>query len=87
MTGAVATSTGNFHTAMAIPTAFYVAAWIFPVYVNFFNRESLDAHRESEVNVEKSTVGGAMDKAVELERGGSVAEVGKGEVVRVERQD
>ncbi|KAB2576617.1 hypothetical protein BFW01_g4054 [Lasiodiplodia theobromae] len=87
MTGAVATSTGNFHTAMAIPTAFYVAAWIFPVYVNFFNRESLDAHRESEVNVEKSTVGDAMDKAVELERGGSVAEVGKGEVVRVERRD
>ncbi|KAF7157004.1 hypothetical protein CNMCM6106_001783 [Aspergillus hiratsukae] len=31
MTGAVATKTGNFHTAMAIPTAFYVLAWVPPV--------------------------------------------------------
>jgi FHS family L-fucose permease-like MFS transporter len=30
MTGAVTTKTGNFHTAMAIPTAFYVLAWVFP---------------------------------------------------------
>ncbi|EOD42842.1 putative l-fucose permease glucose galactose transporter protein [Neofusicoccum parvum UCRNP2] len=66
MTGAVATATGNFHTAMAIPTAFYVAAWIFPVYINFFNKESLDAHRETDLNVEHS---GMVDKAVELERG------------------
>ncbi|KAK7704057.1 hypothetical protein SLS57_010646 [Botryosphaeria dothidea] len=86
MTGAVATSTGNFHTAMAIPTAFYVAAWIFPIYVNFFNRESMDVHRETDLNVDRSTV---VDKAVELERGGSVAEVsvGKGDVVRVERAE
>ncbi|OJD33304.1 glucose galactose transporter [Diplodia corticola] len=75
MTGAVATSTGNFHTAMAIPTAFYVAAWIFPVYVNFFNKESLDAHRESDLNVDRSAVD--ADKVAEVERGHSVSEVGK----------
>ncbi|KAL1647452.1 hypothetical protein SLS58_002782 [Diplodia intermedia] len=88
MTGAVATSTGNFHTAMAIPTAFYVAAWIFPVYVNLFNRESLDAHRATDLNVDKSVVD-MQDKVAEVERGNSAAttmEVGKGEqVVRSER--
>ncbi|KKY19155.1 putative l-fucose permease glucose galactose transporter [Diplodia seriata] len=88
MTGAVATSTGNFHTAMAIPTAFYVAAWIFPVYVNVFNRESLDAHRATDLNVDKSVVD-MQDKVAEVERGHSAAtttEMGKGEqVVRSER--
>lgn len=46
----------------------------------------MDVHRESDLNVDRSTV---VDKAVELERGGSVAEVsvGKGDVVRLERAE
>jgi FHS family L-fucose permease-like MFS transporter len=52
MTGAVATHTGNFHKAMAIPTAFYVCAWVFPLYANFINAKSLDEHRQSDLNVD-----------------------------------
>jgi len=52
MTGALATSSGNFHKAMAIPTAFYVCAWVFPLYANFYNAKSLDTHRVSDLNVD-----------------------------------
>jgi FHS family L-fucose permease-like MFS transporter len=51
MTGAVATRTGNFHTAMAVPTGFYVLGWIYPVYANVWNRHVLDGHRETDLNV------------------------------------
>ena len=52
MTGAVATATGNdFHKAMAIPTAFYVLAWAFPIYANTVSRDLLDGHRTTDVNV------------------------------------
>ncbi|PSN74602.1 glucose/galactose transporter [Corynespora cassiicola Philippines] len=50
-TGAVATHTGNFHTAMAIPTAFYVAAWVFPIYANVWNKDVLDGHRATDLNI------------------------------------
>lgn len=56
MTGAVATHTGNFHTAMAIPTAFYVLAWVFPVYANFVSKDLLDGHRKTDLNVTSSRV-------------------------------
>jgi FHS family L-fucose permease-like MFS transporter len=56
MTGAVATRTGNFHTAMAIPTAFFVLAWVFPVYANFVSKDLLDGHRKSDLNVSSSRV-------------------------------
>jgi FHS family L-fucose permease-like MFS transporter len=52
MTGAVATATGNFHTAMAIPTAFFVLSWIYPLYANFVNAKSLDGHRATDLNVD-----------------------------------
>ncbi|RHZ49382.1 uncharacterized protein CDV56_102406 [Aspergillus thermomutatus] len=65
MTGAVATKTGNFHTAMAIPTAFYVLAWVFPVYANTVSRKLLDGHRATELNV--SVTPTAMDKNMQLE--------------------
>ncbi|PYH94326.1 MFS general substrate transporter [Aspergillus ellipticus CBS 707.79] len=52
MTGAVATNTGSFHRAMAIPTAFYVLAWVFPVYANTVSKGFLDGHRETDLNVE-----------------------------------
>jgi MFS transporter, FHS family, L-fucose permease len=67
MTGALATSTGNFHTAMAIPTAFYVCAWVFPVYANFFNAKMLDGHRESDLNVAPDNVK-TVEDAVKMEQ-------------------
>ncbi|KAF2498117.1 glucose/galactose transporter [Lophium mytilinum] len=66
MTGAVATRTGNFHTAMAIPTAFYVLAWVFPVYANFWNSKSLDGHRATDLNIMAPGLG----KEGELEKVG-----------------
>lgn len=53
MTGAVATYTGNFHTAMAIPVAGYVMAWVFPIYVNLYNKDSMDKHRETDLNIDQ----------------------------------
>ncbi|KAL4889234.1 major facilitator superfamily domain-containing protein [Aspergillus ambiguus] len=52
MTGAVATRTGNFHKAMAIPTAFYVLAWVFPVYANTVSKDLLDGHRDADLNID-----------------------------------
>lgn len=58
MTSAVATanakSTKAFHHATAIPTAFYVLAWVFPMYVNVFKRESMDEHRNTAVNIDQA---------------------------------
>ena len=51
MAGAVATRTGSFHTAMAIPTAFFVLGWVFPVYANVWNSAVLDGHRDTDLNV------------------------------------
>lgn len=81
MTGAVATHTGNFHKAMAIPTAFYVLAWIFPIYANTVSRNLLDGHRTTDVNVsgEKKVVDGNDGVEVELQTGD-----GKGGTERVE---
>lgn len=71
MTGAVATHTGNFHKAMAIPTAFFVLSWVFPVYANFFSYEMLDGHRASDLNIADNH---RIDKEVELERQASIAD-------------
>ncbi|KAK8200317.1 glucose/galactose transporter [Phyllosticta capitalensis] len=77
--GAVATKTGSFHTAMAVPTAFYVGALIFPIYVNFFNAENADSHRETDVNIHKVDEDGEKGSVKEIELDG------KGPVERVER--
>lgn len=70
MTGAVATNTGSFHTAMAIPTAFYVLAWIYPIYANVWKGAVLDGHRETDLNVNEANVvnAGTEEKAVQPER-------------------
>ncbi|KAF2714571.1 hypothetical protein K504DRAFT_6321 [Pleomassaria siparia CBS 279.74] len=70
MTGAVATRTGSYHTAMAIPTAFYVLAWVYPVYANVWKGSVLDGHRETNLNVteEKAIYAGNEEKAVQVER-------------------
>ncbi|KAF2641164.1 glucose/galactose transporter [Massarina eburnea CBS 473.64] len=63
-TGALKDYTGSYHTAMAIPTAFYVAAWVFPIYANVWNKNVLDGHRETNLNVDASnTVVGDSEKA------------------------
>lgn len=70
MTGAVATRTGNFHTAMAIPTAFYVLAWVFPIYANVWKGAILDGHRETDLNVsaENTVHAAGHEKNVRTER-------------------
>ncbi|KAJ5916475.1 hypothetical protein N7504_000490 [Penicillium tannophilum] len=50
MMGAVVTKV-NAHTAMAIPMMGYILALIFPIYVNIYKRDSMDLHRNTEVNV------------------------------------
>ena len=58
MTGAVAThlqktnSKKPFHMAMLIPMAGFICAWVYPVYVNVFNKELMDTHRETKVGIE-----------------------------------
>jgi FHS family L-fucose permease-like MFS transporter len=39
------------HTAMAIPMMGYVLALTFPIYVNLFQKERMDAHRVSAVGI------------------------------------
>lgn len=68
-TGALATST-NFHTAMAIPAAFYVLAWAFPIYANVFNAKSLDGHRSTDLNITPRV---HDTKNIEEARGDSIA--------------
>jgi FHS family L-fucose permease-like MFS transporter len=57
ITGAVATHLQNngskkpFHMAMLIPMAEYICAWVYPLYFNLFNRETMDVHRETEVGI------------------------------------
>jgi FHS family L-fucose permease-like MFS transporter len=41
------------HFALIVPAMGYVLAWVFPLYVNFFNWKLMDSHRETMVNVEK----------------------------------
>lgn len=53
-----------FHKAMLIPMAGFVAAWVYPVYVNFFNRETMDVHRATDVGI----VEGMGEKEVVLQR-------------------
>jgi FHS family L-fucose permease-like MFS transporter len=62
ITGAVVDAKGA-HFAMIIPAMGYVVAWIFPIYVNFFNYRTMDAHRLTTLNVEVPS-----QKEVELER-------------------
>ncbi|KAL9112331.1 MAG: hypothetical protein Q9227_003449 [Pyrenula ochraceoflavens] len=57
----------NAHIAMAIPMMGYILAWAFPIYVNFFNKETVDMRRTTDLNV----VPEHMAKEMELERANS----------------
>ncbi|KAJ5308226.1 hypothetical protein N7476_008882 [Penicillium atrosanguineum] len=74
MMGAVVTRV-NAHTAMAIPMMGYILALVFPIYVNIYKKDSMDLHRNTEINV---TV--QVDKEYALEDG-----PGKPSVMNVER--
>ncbi len=50
MTGAVIDH-HNAHIAMAIPMMGYVLAFVYPVYVNIFQRDLMDSHRATDVGV------------------------------------
>ncbi|KAL4930978.1 major facilitator superfamily domain-containing protein [Aspergillus undulatus] len=62
----------NAHIAMAIPMMGYILAFIFPVYVNVFKKDSMDAHRNTAINVD---VHAGKTMEVELERAGPVEQV------------
>ncbi|OJJ61743.1 hypothetical protein ASPSYDRAFT_145428 [Aspergillus sydowii CBS 593.65] len=62
MMGAVVTNK-NAHLAMAIPMMGYILAFIFPVYVNIFKKDTMDMHRNTAINVDVP-----VGKDVELER-------------------
>ena len=52
---------------MAIPMMGYALAYIFPIYVNFFNKDTMDSRRDTNLNVDPRP----MEKDVELERNAS----------------
>ena len=58
MAGAVAThfqdrnSPRAFHTAMLIPMGGFVAAWVYPLYVNLFNKATMDIRRDTKVGID-----------------------------------
>ena len=88
MAGAAATamtkagSTKAFHHAMAIPTAFYVLAWVFPVYINIFKRDIMDDHRNTELNIDHART--VNVKEIELERNASEAKQANERIERAE---
>lgn len=57
MTGAVATHLQNrgrskpFHTAMLIPMMAFICAWVYPIYVNLYNKETLDLRRITTLDI------------------------------------
>lgn len=61
MCGAVVTQ-HNAHVAMAIPMMGYILAWVYPLYVNIWNGDTMDIHRATTVGLETSN-----DKNIELE--------------------
>ena len=56
----------NAHIAMAIPMMGYIMAWVFPIYVNFFNKETMDTRRTTDLNVVPDHM--AKEKEMELEQ-------------------
>jgi len=54
----------NIQVALAIPMIGYILAWAPLVYVNVFNRETIDFHRQRDVGV----FAGLTENELELER-------------------
>ena len=75
--GAVVTA-HSAHFAMIVPAIAYLIALIFPIYVNFFNAETMDLHRASDHGVVP-----ARSKEAELERA-NTGDTKTGEVRTIE---
>ncbi|KKY18952.1 putative l-fucose permease glucose galactose transporter [Phaeomoniella chlamydospora] len=84
MMGAVVTNR-NAHVAMAIPMMGYILALAFPLYVNFSpkQREIMDLHRDTEVNLAEEKMIG-VGKEVELGAGAGAEGMRKRGEMRVE---
>jgi len=58
MAGAVAThllksnSKNAYHHAMFVPMGGFIAAWVYPLYVNVFNKATMDIRRETKVGID-----------------------------------
>ncbi|KFA80022.1 hypothetical protein S40288_01844 [Stachybotrys chartarum IBT 40288] len=65
-TGAVVDAT-NASIAMVIPLTGYVLAWIYPLYINVWNKELMDAHRSTKIGLENEDVKGAELEETQLE--------------------
>ncbi|KAL4920598.1 major facilitator superfamily domain-containing protein [Aspergillus aurantiobrunneus] len=63
----------NAHLAMAIPMMGYILAFIFPVYVNIFKKDTMDMHRNTGINVDVP-----VGKEIELERADEQIEQAEG---------
>ncbi|CAM1503797.1 Fc.00g013880.m01.CDS01 [Cosmosporella sp. VM-42] len=61
MTGAV-NDRHNAHLAMVIPMMGYVLAYVYPVYVNIWNKKALDLRRETRVGIDP-----VNDKQLEMD--------------------
>lgn len=44
----------NASIAMVIPLTGYVLAWIYPLYINVWNKELMDSHRATTVGLENN---------------------------------
>lgn len=64
---------------MAIPTAGYFLSLAFPIYLNIFNRDSMDLHRATDLNIDASRA--VNVKAIELENAHGVDTKGATEMV------
>jgi FHS family L-fucose permease-like MFS transporter len=42
----------NASTAMVVPLTGYVLAWVYPLYINVWNKELMDSHRSTMVGIE-----------------------------------
>lgn len=61
----------NAHIAMVIPMTRYILAFNFPIYVNIFQRQNMDSHREANVGI----VPVPNEMELELAREGSTDQV------------
>ena len=49
---------------MLIPMAGFICAWIYPIYVNLFNKETMDIRRTTDVGI----VAGPTEKELALQQ-------------------
>ncbi|POS83135.1 hypothetical protein EPUL_006093 [Erysiphe pulchra] len=72
LAGAVATKMQKighkrpFHQAMMVPMTGFIAAWIYPLYANIWNRELIDIRCETQVGIKN--LGGIVDVEQEMEK-------------------